>query len=209
MTGCKLNSIAKSTKNIVNKQIDLGKTEGNIYKNSFFNMTVTIPKDWVIASDADRQKIIDQGKAAIAGEDKTKQAQLKLSELRTVYLLLISKNGLSDQSADNPNYILMAEKLSLLQNIKKSSSYLQSVKTQLLALKDSIPYTFNKEIYSEKVGKRDFSVLEASMDLGTTKMTQKYYTTITNGYALSFITTSTNTDGDNVLNDIIKKISLK
>lgn len=37
------------------KKIDLGKSEGNIYKNEYFNMTINIPDKWIVATDDEKK----------------------------------------------------------------------------------------------------------------------------------------------------------
>jgi len=82
-------------------------------------MTVQIPKGWKISTDEEKKKLLNAGKQVIAGDDKLEKTKLDLSELRTVYLLMTSKYGTQKQSINNPNFMSMAEKLSLLQGVNK------------------------------------------------------------------------------------------
>ncbi|MBC8062958.1 MAG: hypothetical protein H7Y18_20190 [Clostridiaceae bacterium] len=204
--GCKNNSTKAVSKD---KIISLGKNEGNVYSNDFFNMTIKIPDKWVVATDDEKKSLIEKGSEIVAGEDKTKAKQLDLAKLRTLYLLVISSKGTQVQSVDNPIFMAIAEKISFFQGVKNGAGYLAEVKKQLKALSSTLPYNLDKEVYTEKIGGKDFSVLEATISAGDIKMTQKYYACILNGYALSFITTSYDSEGAKSLDGVLKSITLK
>ena len=191
------------------KQLTLGKNEGNVYTNDFFKMDITIPDKWIVATDEEKTEVLKQGKEVVSKDDKTKAKQMDLSTLRTVYLLMTSQKGLKVQSTPNPNFIVIAEKLSFFQGVNDGSKYLGEVKKQLKTLASTMPYKFDKEIYTEKVGGKDFSVLEATIDTGTIKMTQKYYACVLNGYALSFISTYTDDVSAKSLDALVKSVTFK
>ncbi|HEY5561381.1 MAG TPA: hypothetical protein VIK72_06415 [Clostridiaceae bacterium] len=195
LTGCNLSSMTKGTKN---KQIDLGIVEINSYKNSFFNMNLTAPKEYVIT--------IPQGQKPLADG-----SQPKLSDLNSLCLITIFKDFQLDQSTNNASFCIIAEKISSLKKVKKSSDYLKTLKAGLIALKFSFPYSFNKDIYYQKIGKRNFSVLDAvaSDKTNNIEIHQKDFACIINGYVLSFISTSGDKEGDKTINQIINSISIK
>ncbi|MBU3127430.1 hypothetical protein [Clostridium tagluense] len=192
------------------KQLTLGKNEGNLYTNDFFKMNINIPDKWIVATDEEKTEVLKLGKEVISKDDKSKAKELDLSELRTVYLLMTSQKGLKVQSTTaNPNFIVIAEKLSFFQGVKDGANYLGQVKKQLKTVASTMPYKFDKEIYTEKVGGKSFSVLEATIETGTIKMTQKYYACVLNGYALSFISTYTDDVGAKSLDGVIKSVTFK
>lgn len=122
---------------------------------------------------------------------------------------MTSEKGMNVQAESNPNFMALAEKLSFFQGVKNGKDYLNEIRKQLKAIASSLPYNLNKEIYTEKVGGKDFSVLEATIEAGTTKMTQKYYAYVLNGYALCFVSTSNIEAGAKSLDGIIKSITFK
>ncbi|MBZ9632926.1 hypothetical protein [Clostridium sp. FP1] len=191
------------------KLLTLGKTEGNVYTNDFFKMNINIPDKWIVATDEEKTEVLKLGKEVISKDDKSKAKELDLSELRTVYLLMTSQKGLKVQSTANPNFIVIAEKLSFFQGVNDGANYLGAVKKQLKTVASTMPYKFDKEIYTEKVGRKNFSVLEATIETGTIKMTQKYYACVLNGYALSFISTYTDDVGAKSLDGVIKSVTFK
>jgi hypothetical protein len=208
--GCGKKSNKELTKEVAkDKIITLGENKGNVYTNDFFKMTINMPDKWVVATDEEKTEVLNLGKEIVAGDDKDKAKQLDLSTLRSVYLLMISEKGLQVKSAGNPNFMVLAEKLSFLQGINNGSDYLASIKKQLKSLSSTVPYNLDKEIYTEKIGGKNFSVLEATLEAGTIKMTQKYYACVLNGYALSFISTGTDDANAKILDTILKSITFK
>lgn len=199
---------AKDSKS--DKKIDLGKSEGNVYKNEYFNMTINIPDKWIVATDAEKNALMQKGKQVVADNDKDKQKQFDYSLEKTVYLLAISEKGLSVKDTSNPNFMTIAEKLDSMQGavISDGKGYLEQVKKGLQAI-TQIPYKFDKEVYTEKVGNKDFYVLEATVSNANVKLVQKYYAAKIGDYVLSFVGTSYNDDQAKKLDTIIKSISFK
>lgn len=192
------------------KKIDLGKSEGNIYKNEYFNMTINIPDKWIVATDDEKNALIQIGKQVVADNDKDKQKQIDYSLEKTVYLLATSQKGLTVSDTSNSMFMALAEKLDLMQGvvISDGKGYLEQAKKGLQAV-NQIPYKFDKEIYTEKVGNKDFYVLEATVNNGNLKIVQKYYAARMGNYVLGFIGTSYNDDQAKNIDSIIKSISFK
>jgi hypothetical protein len=199
---------AKNSKS--DKKIDLGKSEGNVYKNEYFNMTINIPDKWIVATDDEKNALIQKGKQVIASDDKNKQKQVDYSLEKTVYLLVTSEKGLSVNDTSNPSFMALAEKLSLMQGvvISDGKGYLEQVKKGLQGV-TQIPYKFDKEIYTVKAGNKDFYVLETTVSNGSVKLVQKYYAAKIGDYVLSFIGTSYDDDQAKKLDTVIKSISFK
>lgn len=203
--GCNTKSTKEVTKSAA---ITLGTNKGNVYTNDFFKLTINIPDKWIVATDAEKTKIIEAGKEIVAGDDKDKAKQIDLSAEKSVYLLMVSAKGLQVQSTNNPNFIVIAEKLSFFQSVKTGADYLAEIKKQLKTV-TSIPYNLDKAVYTEKVGGKNFSVLEATVENSTIKMTQKYYACVLNGYALSFISTGLDDAGAKTLDATLKSVTFK
>ena len=199
---------AKDSKS--DKKIDLGKNEGNVYKNEYFNMTINMPDKWKVATDDEKNALIQTGKQVISDNDKNKEKQIDYSIEKTVYLLVTSEKGLSVNDTSNPSFMAIAEKLTLMQGvvISDGKGYLEQVKKGLQGV-TQIPYKFDKEVYTEKVGNKDFYVLEATVSNENVKLIQKYYAAKIGDYVLSFIGTSYNDDQAKKLDTMIKSISFK
>lgn len=71
-----------------------------------------------------------------------------------------------------------------------------------------MPYTFG-EVTTEKLGGKDFDTMEATMDAGEIKITQKYYAAIFDGYALIFINTFFNDEEAAEINAFMDTVKFK
>jgi len=185
------------------KTLDQGTMEGNVYKNEYFGMSVTVPEEWTIASEEEIEELTKSGNEMIAGDDESKKKMLEKAELKTVYLL-----SATSEEHGIANFIAMAEKLSLLQNVKDGKTYLEAVKENLATLVDEFPYEF-KDIYTVEIGGKEFYVLETTIDGGILKLEQTYYARVENKYALAFITTSMNEANDEAMQAIIDSVEFK
>jgi hypothetical protein len=68
-----------SEKPDVDEKLDLGINDGDIYKNSYFGLSVKLPIDWKIATEEDLKQVMDKGKDLVAG-DESKKVELDLAE---------------------------------------------------------------------------------------------------------------------------------
>lgn len=191
VTGCKLPA----------EEIDLGTMEGTKYSNEYFNMTLEVPESWSLLNKDEKKELMDKGMELVAGDDKNFEKQLKNSEYRSVYLISAYKHPLNTQVDFNPNFMSIAEKISFYQGVKDGKKYLEESKK--LLEKTEVPYKFEKDIYSEKVGDKDFYVMETFIEVGDIKITQEYYSRIDKGYALNFILSYSGEDDKKAVKDIL------
>lgn len=169
------------------KEVDLGSVVDGVYKNDYFGVTVDLPKDWEVQDAEVMKEMMEIGKDVIAGDDESKKKQLDLAELKVLNLLMVSQYPLGEVEP-NPSVIVLAEKVSKLQGISSGEDYLLANKKVLEST--GIPYEFN-EITTTNIGGKEFHVMVLTVEIDTDFiMTQKYYSTVMNGYAFNFITTS-------------------
>lgn len=194
VTGCKLPA----------EEIDLGTMEGTTYSNEYFKMTLEVPESWSVLNEDEKKELMDKGMELVAGDDKDFEKQLKNSEYRSVYLISAYKHPLNTQVDFNPNIMSIAEKISFYQGVKDGKEYLEESKK--LLEKTEVPYKFEKDIYSEKVGDKDFYVMETFIEVGDMKITQEYYSRIDKGYALNFILSYSSEDDKKAVEDILATV---
>jgi len=185
------------------EKVDLGKVENGTYKNEYFGMSFQVPQGWNVQDEATMKQVNEAGKEIIAGDDKSKQKQLDLAELKVLNLAMVSKFPLGTEL--NPTVISNAEKVNKSQ-VKTSKEYLEATKKMVIATQ--VPYQF-KEITSVKVGGKDFDVLEANLSLEGVNLTQKFYCTLMNGYALNLITAYADDETKAETDKIIESVSFK
>lgn len=186
------------------EKVDLGKVENGTFKNEYFGMSFQIPKDWKVQDTAALNELQEAGKEAIAGDDKSKQKQLDLAELKVINMLMTTKFPM-DEVELNPSIITNAEKVSKSQ-VKTSKDYLESSKK--LLVQSQMPYEF-KDITSVKVGGKDFDVLEATISGDGVSLTQKFYSTLNKGYAINLIVTYVDDESKAEIDKFIESVSFK
>lgn len=200
-TGC-------SSKAKVEKVISLGVMEGNNYSNDYFGLSLTLPDDWYIATQEEIALITDIGKELIVGDDEEKNQQFDLSMEQTINMVFSFKYPLDYIDGFNPNFMVMAENLNLIAGltIKNGADYLAIMEDIMGST--GMPYVFN-DVYTEKIGGKEFHVLESGLILGYMNVNQKIYATIMDGYALVFSISFETEEDEEEAGNILKTIKFK
>ncbi|AOT69296.1 hypothetical protein [Geosporobacter ferrireducens] len=168
-------------------KVDLGVMDKGTYKNDYFGLEMQVSEAWSIQDAEAMNEIMEIGKEIAAGDDEKKKKQLDLGDEKTLNFVMAFKYPPEQQQPINPSIICNAEKLSFLQGVKTGEDYLESAKNMMT--ESQMPYKFDKEIYTEKIGGKDFDIMEAVVEIGDMKIMQKYHTSIMKDYALNFIVT--------------------
>lgn len=192
-TGCgKTDNSSNKNNEVTTKVINLGAQDGAKYSNDFFGLELNVPEEWHVANDEEKAALMQAGQDAIAENNEKMAKQLDLAKEKTLNLMFAFKHPLPYQGV-NPNVLCMAENLDLLASttIKSGKDYIAMTKTNME--QTGMPYTFG-DISTEKLGNKDFDVIEATLDTGDIIITQKYYASIFDEYALVFVCTFSNED---------------
>lgn len=200
MMGCSL----MGGRNISEKSIDFGTYDGNVYKNDFFGMSLTIPEEWTLADEEEIKELTKLGREMIAAEDQSINKILELADLTTIYFLVAS----NDDPFNPASVVVLAEKLNFTQNIRDEEVYLEVLKESMGTYLPIEPH-FNKDIYTEPIGDREFYVLEVETDVGIMSVSQKYYIKIIDNYVLTFITTFIDDESGEVIEEILKNVEFE
>jgi hypothetical protein len=189
------------------KSITLGKQEGSKYTNDYFGLDLDVPEGWTIASEEEKAALMQAGQDIIAENNEDLAKKIDLAKEKILYLLFASKYPLNHQGL-NPNIICMAENLGLMGSlaVKSGKDYLAATKTNMEQA--GMSYTFG-EVTTEKIGGKDFDVMEATLDAGSVKLTQKYHVAIFDGYALIFINSFTSEEEASEMKAYMDTISFK
>ncbi|SNS70611.1 hypothetical protein SAMN05446037_10181 [Anaerovirgula multivorans] len=195
-------------KNNIEKVISLGSVEGSTYTNDYFGSTFTIPEEWVIADEEEMEMITNMGQELIAGDDEELNKEIDLSKEKTLNMVMAFKYPLTHTDGYNPNIMCIAENLNLVEGlaIKNGDDYLEYSKEVLQM--SGMPYSF-EDVYTEKIGGKEFHVLVAKLDFGVMEITQKYYSTIINKYAFNFIVSYSNDEELEELNGVLNTVEFK
>ncbi|MGI6621878.1 MAG: hypothetical protein ACOX4T_01790 [Acetivibrionales bacterium] len=185
--GCSKNGNQSTSNSKDSKTVTLGVQEGRKYTNSYFGLELNVPEGWYVASEEEKADLMQASQEVIAENNEDLAKKIDLSEEKVLYLLFASKYPLNHQGL-NPNVMCMAENLGLLGKVslKTGKDYLTASKTTIE--QSGMPCAFG-EISTEKLGGKDFDVMDITMDAGEIKISQKQYAAIFDGFALTFTIT--------------------
>jgi hypothetical protein len=187
--------------------ITMGEMKDGIYTNNYFGITFSIPKDWTIANDKEKEQLSNIGSQMVAGDDENLKNQLDLAKVRVLNLLFAFRHPLSYNQGFNSSFLCMAENLGVSGlMVKTGADYLNASKAMLQ--RTNLKYGFS-DITSEKIGGRDFDVMKVTITTQGITVTQKYCTVIINGYAFNFIFSYTDDQQKNELDSIRATIKFK
>lgn len=198
-------SCGKGSQNMP-ENFDYGTLENNVYKNRFFKLSVPIHKDWVVQNKEQMQSIVETGSKMMTGDDKNLEAVVEASKINTAYLLTIFKYELGAAVEYNPSFMVIAENISHAPGVKRGSDYL--FHTKKLLQQGQVHYTFAEEMTEKTIGTASFDGMQGYLDLMGKKITQDYFTTIKNGFSLSFVATYTNEEEKSEIYDLIDRIKI-
>ena len=203
LSGCR----KKVTEEKPPEELDLGIIINSIYKNKYFGFSITVPSDWSIQDQNNRQQMMDAGAKTFAGEDPNLKAAVEASQLQTVNLLTVTKYPLGSPVSFNPNIVCVAERVDDMPEIKSGKDYLLNARKFLES--GQMTYSFPREISTAKLGDKEFDLLFAELTTAGIKVQQKYHTVIMKGYALVFIESFTNAEEESYLGNILRSVSFK
>lgn len=187
------------------EEIDYGKVESSVYRNNYFGMSVTLPSDWSVQDEAAREELAKAGGEMIAGDDKNLKAAVKASELTSLNLFAVFQHPLGAPVDFNPNIICVAEQVRNSPGIKTGEDYLFHAKKLLQS--GQMEVAFPADVYATTIGGKEFHVMSVDMSMSGATVSQKYYTAVMKGYALSFIVSYTTAEDEAALESILKTVT--
>ncbi|PZM66351.1 hypothetical protein [Paenibacillus dendritiformis] len=183
------------------KTVDLGSIENGIFKNDFFGLTLELPSEWSIQDTQTMNQAMESGKRAFSNQYSKKD----LEELEYLNLLMVTRYPLGEVKV-NPSFMCIAENMSKKRGIKTGTDYLLTTKKMFTDAKFSYE---SGEITSINLGGIDFETTEMYFSSAMGEVTIKYYVSIINEYALSFIFTYIDDETKAVTDKVVESISFK
>ncbi len=179
IVSCKTNGIPEN--------FDYGKVENNIYTNSFFNLNMTLPTDWVVQTKEQNDQLMKLGQEMLANDNENLKAAIKASEINTANLLTIFEHEVGSVVEYNPSMVLIVENLRFSPGIKSGKDYLTQSKKVLK--QTQIKYNNIDDTKFEKVNvnKQDFYLMNLSLNHLNMNIKQGYYSILKNGFSINVI----------------------
>ena len=185
-------------------EIGYGVIENDVYSNNYFNMSIKVPENWVVQSQAAQKEIMDTGAALIAGDDDNLKSMMKVSEKQTVNMFSFFKYEQGTPVPFNPSIISAAERVTHMPGVKRGSDYHYHVKKFLET--GQVKYEFPAAIYTKDVSGISFDVMPAELHVAHMTVRQEFYAARINDYMLSFVLSYSTGEQLNELNEIVSKV---
>ncbi len=174
------------------KTLTYGSLTDSVYTNSFFGLKVNIPKGWAVQSSEYNEKLKQQGKESFHAEGNKEKA-IDQSMNKSAVLLNTSRHEMGSPVDYNANFLALIENIELSPGIKKGSDYLFHAK-KLMLEHSKLAYKFEPEFKPVTIGGTEFYLMDTKIENGNAIISQKYYATVINNYALVFVTTNDTRD---------------
>jgi hypothetical protein len=191
------------------ENFDYGKIENNVYKNEYFGFELPVPADWAVENKEQTQQIQEEGRKIIGEHNKELAERIKADNVRSAMLLSVFRY--KDDSVVgkyNPSFGIAVENLGKSSRIKNGEDYLKQAKA--LMQQSGISYTFGTGFISQKLGNKEFTVMElTALYKGDFKVGQLYYATIEKGFAISVIASFGDDEQKDKLKEILANIRFK
>ena len=168
------------------KRFDYGHIKDNTYFNSFFGLEVKLPPNWIILRQEQLKNMKEKG-IKLLTNNKNLSAIIKASEVNTANLLGICKYENGAPVDFNPSLVLVAENLKDYPGVKTGSDYLFHASKLLKQVQ--LEYYIDEEFEKETINNQEFYLMNTSINMMELDITQIYYVTIRNGFALGIIIT--------------------
>ena len=165
---------------------DYGRFNNGHYHNSFFELDMDLPSQWVLQSQTQTEHIMKSGEAIIAGNDQNMQAAIKEIDVASANLVTVFQYELGAAVNYNPNLMLLAENLKHAEGVKNGADYLFHSRKLLMqsALKfEHVDDSFDRILINGK----EFYTMHVSLNYMGLEIKQIYYSTIQSNFSLSLI----------------------
>ena len=183
----------------VEEFIDQGTVTSGVYENKYFNFTVKLPEEFIVADKATTDRAMKLGQDMLEGSmtSSLDKAAIRASDVNTMQLFWVSEHEIGAPVESNPNLICMVERIGYVPGIKKAEDYLYHARQMMR--RANIGYKVEEQFDTAKIGGHEFTVMYAEIG----GMAQNYYTTLSRDFALSFIVSyMTNDELDYVLESL-------
>lgn len=187
-------------------EIGYGTIANGVYTNDYFNMSIKVPDNWIVQSQAAQQELMKTGSNLISGEDKNLKAILNEAEKQTVNMFLFFKFEQGTAVPFNPSIISIAERMSHMPGVKRGSDYHFHAKKLLES--GQLEYEFPNEIYTKVISGVSFDVMPVQITINNLTVYQEYYAARIKDYVLMFILSYSSDAEIDELNTIVSGLKI-
>lgn len=184
---------------------DYGKVENNKYSNSYFDFSLSVPEKWFVQSKEETDRLMNQGKDILAGDDKNLKAVLNASDINSAYLLTVFQFQVGSPVDFNPSFMVIAENLKSFPGIKNGSDYL--FQTRRLLKQSQLVYNqLDAEFKPETIASKEFYTMNSTMNYMGVVIKQKYYSAIIKGFSFNIIVSYVTDEQKAILDAVLRSL---
>lgn len=187
------------------KGFDYGKVENDKYVNTYFGFEIDVPENWAVQDQEQVDALNDMGSELVAGDDEGMKAVLEASKVNVANLLVAYEHELGAMVDFNPSIIIVAENIKNYPGIKTGKEYLFNAKK--LLLQSQLQYDYiDDDFKKETIDGVDFYIMNSEANYAGLSINQTYYSTVMNGFSLSFIYTFNNDEQEKQLSETLHSL---
>lgn len=186
------------------QRLDLGQLNGVDCVNSFFGLSLSVPRDWQVVGSERSDQIGEEAKKMLVAENQRKQAQVNESIDRSTSLLSLTK--LPAGQPGNASFMLIAERIPS-PAIRNGEDVLHAL--ERLAKGTNFKVEFQGGIRTESIGGAEFGVATIKSTSPYGVFMQKIYVTVKNDYGLQLFFTYLDEADLPTFDAIVKSVKLK
>jgi hypothetical protein len=187
---------------------DYGDIEENIYTNSFFNLSMTLPADWSLQSQQETENLLKEGRKLVAGEDKNLENVLNAAEINTANLIMLYQHELGTAVDYNPSLMLVAENLRNAPGVKTGADYLFHARKLLSQAQIKYDH-LDEEFEKVDINGQIFYLMNTNINYLGYEIKQKYYSTVLKGFSLNMIISYVSNDQKSELEQSINTLTFE
>ena len=187
---------------------DKNRVEGGALSNDFFGISFDVPKGWTVLGVAENKAAMEAGRQIVEeGASEKKKAGIEASINRVGVLLNAAKNppGAPNQSF-NALLLCMAERIPTAV-IKTGPDYFSAM--QRIFVGTAAKMELTSPLRAQRVGGVAFTVADVQSTIGAGVAAQRYYITLSKGYALVIVYTYFDDADLKTLDEVISSIKFK
>ena len=184
--------------------VDLGLLNGTTYTNNFFGLSLSIPREWIVVSAQQHDKVITRSKELANKLDGEAKSEITESIDRSTLLMSLTK--LPEGEPNNAAFMLIAERLPS-PTMKTGADVLRSLVN--LSPGANFKVEMPSGIWTENIGGAEFGVATIKATMPNGSFMQRVYITTKKGYALEFFLTYLDAADLPVSDAIMRSVSVK
>ena len=187
------------------KNFDYGKVRNNVYTNTYFNLEMDVPTDWVVQDKEQRRSLMNKGSNLI--EDENVKAIIKASEISSANLFIAFQHEVGAAVDFNASISIVVESTKDAPGIKTGADYLFHTKKLLNQMTLKYDYV-SEDFKKENISGVDFYKMDLELNLLDLPIKQRYYTTVINGFSMGIIISYQTKEQEEILLKSIQSIKM-